>query len=55
METMKSKQLETKIMELAGAFDSETLSVEVDGELVELSTLSEYDGCDIVIKLIKAL
>lgn len=52
---MKQKNEEINIKEIVGIFDAENLSVEVEGEIVDLSDLTSYDGCDIFIKLRKEL
>ena len=50
---MKYKNNEIKTKEIVGIFNCEDLTVEIDGEIVELSSLDEYDNCDIQIKLWK--
>ena len=53
---MKHKCEEIKYKEINGILDVETMSVEIDGEVIELRELVEdYDGCDISVKLRKEI
>ncbi len=52
---MKYKNSEIKFKEIVGIFNCEDLSIEVDDQIIEISSLDEYDGCDIVLKLRKEI
>jgi len=50
---MKHKDVEIIAREITGIFDVENMGIEVDGELVTFSELSDYDGFEIKIRLEK--
>ena len=53
---MKYKNSEIKFKEIVGIFNCEDMTVEVESEIISLTDdLSEYDGCDIIIKLRKEI
>ena len=53
---MKYKNDEITYKEIIGILNCEDMTVEVDGEIVDLTEdLKNYDGCDISIKLRKEI